>query len=72
MRNYTKIKRNRIQCKRCGDIIESVHRHDFKWCSCRSCAVDGGKEYLRRCAVALEDVIELTEYEDVEESDGQK
>lgn len=72
MKEYKKIKRNRIQCKRCGDIIESVYRHDFKWCSCRSCAVDGGKDYLRRCAVSLDDVIELTEYEDLEESDGQK
>ncbi|MCI6713396.1 MAG: hypothetical protein MR523_00405 [Lachnospiraceae bacterium] len=23
--------------------------HDFKFCSCESCAVDGGHEYLRRC-----------------------
>ena len=40
---------NKIQCKVCGDIIESCHVHDFKECSCGSCAVDGGREYLRRC-----------------------
>ena len=43
-----KIKRNRIRCKRCGDIIESKHTHDFVWCSCGSCAVDGGTSYLKR------------------------
>ena len=37
-----KIIRNVIQCKHCGDIIESTHVHDFKFCSCKSCAVDGG------------------------------
>lgn len=39
---------NRIKCLKCLDIIESVHRHDFKWCKCKSVAVDGGKDYLRR------------------------
>lgn len=39
---------NRIQCKKCGDILESKSVHDFKMCSCRSCAVDGGHDYLRR------------------------
>lgn len=39
---------NKIRCKKCGDIIESKTRHDFKWCSCKSVAVDGGKDYLRR------------------------
>lgn len=39
---------NRIKCKKCGDIIESMNRHDFKWCSCGQCAVDGGHDYLKR------------------------
>ena len=39
---------NKIRCKKCGDIIESKHVHDFKWCSCKSVAVDGGNKYLRR------------------------
>lgn len=39
---------NKIKCKKCGDIIESMHRHDFKWCSCGQCAVDGGHDYLKR------------------------
>ena len=43
-----KIIRNRIRCKKCGDIIESKYTHDFKECRCKSCFVDGGHEYLRR------------------------
>lgn len=42
------IKKNAIQCKVCGDIIESKSVHDFKMCSCGACGVDGGREYLRR------------------------
>mgnify|MGYP006873024419 CR=1 FL=1 len=40
---------NRIRCKKCGEIIESHTVHEFKWCSCGAVAVDGGKDYLRRC-----------------------
>ncbi len=39
---------NKIQCKNCGDIIESFYTHDFKYCSCKRVFVDGGKEYGRR------------------------
>ena len=34
-----RIIRNAIRCKKCGDIIESKTVHDFKFCSCSSCAV---------------------------------
>lgn len=57
-----KILVNKIQCKKCKDIIESKHVHDFKWCVCKSIAVDGGLEYLRRVG-NLEDIIELSEFE---------
>lgn len=39
---------NKIRCKKCGDIIESTYRHDFKFCKCGAVAVDGGRDYLRR------------------------
>ena len=43
--------------------------HDFRYCSCKSVAVDGGCEYLRRCFVdTQEDYEELSEYWD--EQDG--
>ena len=51
---------NKVKCKKCGDIIESKHRHDFKYCKCGSIAVDGGHDYLRRIG-SLEDYIELSE-----------
>lgn len=37
----------KIKCLKCGDIIESKHRHHFVMCSCRACFVDGGDDYLR-------------------------
>jgi tRNA(Ile2) C34 agmatinyltransferase TiaS len=43
-----KIIRNKAKCKLCGDIIESMTRHDFKFCSCKKMAVDGGKDYIKR------------------------
>lgn len=43
-----RITKNAIRCNKCGDFVESVHVHDFKWCSCQSVAVDGGHDYLRR------------------------
>ena len=57
-----KIIRNRIKCKKCGEIIESTRRHDFKFCKCGAVAVDGGKDYLRRVG-NKDDYEELIEYE---------
>ena len=60
---------NRIQCKKCGDVIESASRHDFKFCNCGAVAVDGGKDYLRRCG-NREDWEECSVFEDIRESDN--
>ena len=43
-----KIIRNSVKCLVCLEEIESVHRHDFKFCKCGNIAVDGGKDYLKR------------------------
>lgn len=32
--NARKIVKNKIRCKKCGDIIESVSVNDFKFCKC--------------------------------------
>jgi hypothetical protein len=40
--------RNRIRCRKCGDIIESKTRHDYVTCKCGAVAVDGGSSYIRR------------------------
>lgn len=58
----SKIIHNRIKCLKCGDIIESEYRHDYKTCSCSACAVDGGRDYLRRSG-NLEDWQEMSEIE---------
>ena len=58
-----KIIKNQIKCNHCGDIIESHSVHDFKFCSCKKVAVDGGKEYLRRLGYK-EDWEELSITED--------
>lgn len=39
--------RNAAKCNRCGDVIQSTHRHDFVECECGSIFVDGGHEYMR-------------------------
>lgn len=58
--------RNRIRCKKCGDIIESTHVHDFKSCSCGECSVDGGHEYLRRLYKNKENCEEMSEFDEKE------
>ena len=62
-----KIIRNRIKCKICGEIIESTSVHDFKVCSCESCAVDGGHDYLKRSG-NRENWEELSETVEVEDN----
>ena len=36
------MKNNKARCKKCGDIIESKHQHDFVRCSCGEIFIDGG------------------------------
>lgn len=50
---------NKIQCKHCGEVIESTSIHNFVSCKCGKVAVDGGKDYLKRCG-NKEDYIELS------------
>ena len=38
---------NKIQCKHCGEIIESKHVHDLVKCKCEICSIDGGHDYMR-------------------------
>ena len=59
-----RIIRNAARCRRCGDEIESKHRHDFVACSCGAIFVDGGTSYLRRGAESLDLIEERAETED--------
>ena len=60
-----KIIKNAIQCKICGDIIESTYRHEYVQCKCGACTVDGGHNYLRRsfkdenCYIDLSETINI-------------
>lgn len=45
--NTGKMRVNGIQCPRCEEKIWSRHRHDFRYCICEYCYVDGGFDYLR-------------------------
>ena len=63
----TKIIRNRAQCLLCGDIIESISRHDFVTCTCGALSVDGGRSYIRRTFTNAEDFDELSELEKEDE-----
>ena len=56
--------RNAAQCAKCGDIIESKHRHDFVSCSCDEIFVDGGKDYFRSGAKDIANFISLSEVSD--------
>jgi hypothetical protein len=39
---------NRVQCKSCGEVLTSYHRHDYKTCGCENATmVDGGTDYQR-------------------------
>ena len=59
-----KILVNKIKCKKCGDVIESITQHDFKYCKCSTVAVDGGKNYLKRNFTnSPNDFIDLSECE---------
>ena len=62
-----KIIRNAARCNHCGDVIESTYRHDFVTCSCGKVSVDGGHDYLRRCANTPNDYTDLSETAEVEE-----
>lgn len=38
---------NKVRCKKCRDIIESKHRHDFTLCKCKAIFIDGGIDFQR-------------------------
>ena len=66
-----RIIKNAIKCNHCGDVIESTHVHDFKWCSCGTVAVDGGKCYCKRTFKnSPEDFTEMAEFEKEDVSNG--
>lgn len=53
--------RNVAECAKCGDVVESTHRHDFVSCKCGEIFTDGGKAYIRRGANDLANIIDRSE-----------
>ena len=60
-RMRTVVVKNKAECRKCGDVIESHYRNDIKSCKCGAIMIDGGKDYLKRSAKDLNDVIELSD-----------
>jgi hypothetical protein len=42
--------RNTVTCAACQETITSLTRHDFQTCKCGAISVDGGFDYVKRCA----------------------
>lgn len=62
----TRLVKNALKCLKCGDILESKHRHDYKTCSCDNAMIDGGLDYQRwgwRYPDSIEDLSVSEEYE---------
>lgn len=49
--------RSQIECGECGELIASIHRHDFRTCGCGATSIDGGRDYLRVLAKDLDSVV---------------
>lgn len=63
---------NKARCLKCGDIIESTHRHDFVRCACGAIAIDGGTTYFKFVGDVgcLEDLSEWIDEEEDEQGDA--
>ena len=67
-----RIVKNAIRCNFCGEIIESKYRHDYRECTCGRVAVDGGKDYLRRCFTEITDFTDMSTVVEVDENKDKK
>jgi len=36
-----------FKCPKCSAVVFSRTRHDYRWCPCKTIAVDGGLDYSR-------------------------
>jgi hypothetical protein len=59
----TRIIKNKVRCKTCNVVLESLHRWDYVACLCGN-AVDGGHDYLKRCGYP-ENMEELSVIEEI-------
>ena len=57
-----KIKKNKVRCKKCNEILESIDPQDYQWCRCGAISIDGGTKELKRTGLP-ENIEELSETE---------
>ena len=62
-----KLIKNSIKCLLCDEVLESKHVHDFQQCSCESCFIDGGLEYVR-IGGAFDHFEDLSEWEELDDN----
>ena len=49
-----------VKCLKCGVVLESLFRHDFRMCDCdNQTMVDGGTDYIRLGGMDMEYVEQL-------------
>lgn len=58
------IKENKVQCKRCGDILISDNLFERIFCTCGAIYIEGGTDYLFRGADDPDNIIELSTKDD--------
>lgn len=56
----TSITQTGLQCPNCGEIVVSLHRHDFCQCGCGDTFIDGGFDYIRAGAKQMEGIKHVT------------
>jgi ribosome biogenesis SPOUT family RNA methylase Rps3 len=52
-----------LRCPKCKEVVVSLHVHDFRWCGCKSLAIDGGSEY---CKIVTDNGVQFSDIESVE------
>jgi hypothetical protein len=50
-----------LRCNKCQEIVYSTMRHEFKYCGCQSCFIDGGRDYTRSGGDSTPGLIDLIE-----------
>ncbi len=61
---------NQARCMKCGDVVRSMNRHDYRSCECGAIAVDGGSWYPRRVGDVKQVQEQSEKYEDAKDADG--
>ena len=58
----------KVKCLKCGKVLESKYRHDFRQCNCENQTfVDGGGEYYSRYGGVDMDLVKVVKEESEEE-----